>query len=141
MVLAVQRISISTLPRPSTDPWTKGHAHCDSCSRNAGTSVCGSMSTRSLPPLPLRTTAARCAKSTSVTRSRSPSDNRIPLPYNSWANKRDSPRSRFPIIGVGGVTSGSDAKAKVAGADLVQIYTGLIYRGPTIVPACARAAR
>ncbi len=36
-----------------------------------------------------------------------------------------------PIIGVGGVMSGADALAKRrAGADLVQIYTGLIYRGP-----------
>jgi dihydroorotate dehydrogenase len=46
----------------------------------------------------------------------------------------------FPIIGVGGVMSGADAKAKiVAGADLVQIYTGLIYRGPGIVGEAARA--
>ncbi|MFY9509426.1 MAG: quinone-dependent dihydroorotate dehydrogenase, partial [Rubrivivax sp.] len=37
----------------------------------------------------------------------------------------------YPIIGVGGVLSGADAKAKLeAGADLVQIYTGLIYKGP-----------
>lgn len=46
----------------------------------------------------------------------------------------------FPIIGVGGVMSAADALAKrAAGADLVQIYTGLIYRGPALVPACARA--
>ena len=46
----------------------------------------------------------------------------------------------FPIIGVGGVMSGADAAAKVAaGADLVQIYTGLIYRGPGIVGDAARA--
>ena len=46
----------------------------------------------------------------------------------------------FPIIGVGGVMSGADARAKLAaGADLVQIYTGLIYRGPALVPHCARA--
>ncbi len=45
-----------------------------------------------------------------------------------------------PIIGVGGVMSGADAKAKIdAGADLVQIYTGLIYRGPGIVSEAARA--
>ena len=44
------------------------------------------------------------------------------------------------IIGVGGVMSGADAAAKVAaGADLVQIYTGLIYRGPAIVGEAARA--
>jgi dihydroorotate dehydrogenase len=40
----------------------------------------------------------------------------------------------YPIIGVGGVMSGADAKAKVeAGADLVQVYTGLIYAGPALV--------
>ena len=47
---------------------------------------------------------------------------------------------RFPIIGVGGVMSGADARAKrEAGADLVQIYTGLIYKGPTLVTESARA--
>ena len=46
----------------------------------------------------------------------------------------------FPIIGVGGVLSGADARAKIAaGADLVQIYTGLIYRGPALVSEAARA--
>jgi dihydroorotate dehydrogenase len=48
----------------------------------------------------------------------------------------------FPIIGVGGVMSGADAAAKVqAGADLVQIYTGLIYRGPALVREAALAVR
>jgi len=46
----------------------------------------------------------------------------------------------FPIIGVGGVMSADDARAKVqAGADLVQIYTGLIYQGPELVGQAARA--
>ncbi|MCA3242362.1 MAG: quinone-dependent dihydroorotate dehydrogenase [Rubrivivax sp.] len=46
----------------------------------------------------------------------------------------------FPIVGVGGVMSGADARAKLeAGADLVQIYTGLIYRGPEIVGEAAQA--
>jgi len=46
----------------------------------------------------------------------------------------------YPIIGVGGVMSGDDARAKLqAGADLVQIYTGLIYKGPALVSECARA--
>ena len=46
----------------------------------------------------------------------------------------------FPIVGVGGVMSGDDARAKIdAGADLVQIYTGLIYRGPALVGDVARA--
>jgi dihydroorotate dehydrogenase len=48
--------------------------------------------------------------------------------------------TRFPIIGVGGVMSGRDARAKrEAGADLVQIYTGLIYKGPALVRQAARA--
>ena len=46
----------------------------------------------------------------------------------------------YPVIGVGGVMSGADARAKLeAGADLVQVYTGLIYQGPALVPECARA--
>jgi dihydroorotate dehydrogenase len=48
--------------------------------------------------------------------------------------------SGYPIIGVGGVLSGRDAQAKIAaGADLVQVYTGLIYKGPELVADCARA--
>jgi len=48
----------------------------------------------------------------------------------------------FPIVGVGGVMSGADARAKrEAGADLVQLYTGLIYRGPALVTEAARALR
>jgi dihydroorotate dehydrogenase len=46
----------------------------------------------------------------------------------------------FPIIGVGGVMSAEDAQEKMAaGADLVQVYTGFIYRGPRLVPEIARA--
>lgn len=46
----------------------------------------------------------------------------------------------LPIIGVGGILSGSDAKAKIeAGASLVQLYTGLIYQGPALVRECAAA--
>jgi dihydroorotate dehydrogenase len=46
----------------------------------------------------------------------------------------------FPIIGVGGILSGADAVAKVrAGADVVQIYTGLIYRGPELITEVAKA--
>ncbi|MDD2547418.1 MAG: quinone-dependent dihydroorotate dehydrogenase, partial [Burkholderiaceae bacterium] len=38
---------------------------------------------------------------------------------------------RFPIVGVGGILSAADAVSKIeAGADVVQIYTGLIYEGP-----------
>ena len=46
----------------------------------------------------------------------------------------------FPIIGVGGIMSAEDAVGKIhAGADVVQIYTGLIYRGPALVVKSARA--
>ena len=46
----------------------------------------------------------------------------------------------YPIIGVGGVMSAADAKAKIAaGADLVQLYTGFIYEGPELVGKAARA--
>lgn len=48
----------------------------------------------------------------------------------------------IPIIGVGGITSGADAQAKIAaGASLVQLYTGLIYRGPALVRECVDALR
>ena len=49
---------------------------------------------------------------------------------------------QFPIIGVGGILSAQDALSKIdAGADLVQIYTGLIYQGPALVRAAAEAIR
>jgi len=45
-----------------------------------------------------------------------------------------------PIIGVGGIARGEDAAAKVrAGASLVQIYTGFIYRGPHLISEAVRA--
>ena len=45
-----------------------------------------------------------------------------------------------PIIGVGGIMSGADAREKVAaGATLVQFYTGMIYRGPDLVRECVAA--
>jgi len=48
----------------------------------------------------------------------------------------------LPIIGVGGIFSGADARAKIdAGASLVQLYTGLIYQGPALVRECAEALR
>ena len=48
--------------------------------------------------------------------------------------------ARYPIIGVGGVMSAQDAVAKIeAGADLVQIFSGLVYEGPALVSAAARA--
>ncbi len=52
-------------------------------------------------------------------------------------------KNEVPIIGVGGILSGEDAQAKIdAGASLVQLYSGLIYRGPALVRECvARLAR
>ena len=48
----------------------------------------------------------------------------------------------LPIIGVGGIMSGADARAKIdAGASLVQFYSGLIYRGPGLIAEVARALR
>ena len=48
----------------------------------------------------------------------------------------------YPIIGVGGVMSGEDAVSKIkAGADVVQIYTGLIYKGPELVMQAAKAIK
>jgi dihydroorotate dehydrogenase len=48
----------------------------------------------------------------------------------------------IPIIGVGGILSGAHARAKIdAGAALVQLYTGLIYRGPALVREAAAALR
>lgn len=49
-------------------------------------------------------------------------------------------QGRVPLIGVGGIGAGEDAVAKInAGASLVQIYSGLIYRGPDLIKDCVRA--
>lgn len=46
----------------------------------------------------------------------------------------------LPIIGVGGILSGADAKEKIlAGASLVQLYSGLVYQGPQLIKDCRRA--
>jgi dihydroorotate dehydrogenase len=48
---------------------------------------------------------------------------------------------RLPVIAAGGVLSGADARRKrEAGADLVQLYSGLVYRGPGLVGEVAAAA-
>jgi dihydroorotate dehydrogenase len=52
----------------------------------------------------------------------------------------DRLEGRVPIIGVGGILSGADALEKrAAGASLVQLYTGLVYRGPALVAECVAA--
>ena len=49
---------------------------------------------------------------------------------------------RIPLIGVGGIVTGADAKAKIAaGASLVQVYTGFIYHGPQLIADARRALR
>jgi dihydroorotate dehydrogenase len=49
---------------------------------------------------------------------------------------------RVPLIGVGGILSGADARAKIdAGASLVQVYTGFIYRGPELIAQARRALK
>ena len=51
-------------------------------------------------------------------------------------------RGDFAIIGVGGVEDGPSAQEKVdAGADLVQVYSGMIYTGPGIVRKCLSGLR
>ncbi|HEX7249937.1 MAG TPA: quinone-dependent dihydroorotate dehydrogenase [Burkholderiales bacterium] len=47
-------------------------------------------------------------------------------------------KGEIPLIGAGGILSGADAREKLeAGASLVQLYSGLIYRGPALVAECA----
>ena len=47
---------------------------------------------------------------------------------------------RIPVIAVGGIMSADDALEKInAGAELVQIYSGFIYKGPDLIHECARA--
>ena len=49
---------------------------------------------------------------------------------------------KYPIIGVGGIMSAEDALSKIkAGANVVQIYTGLIYSGPDLVRDAALAIK
>jgi dihydroorotate dehydrogenase len=53
---------------------------------------------------------------------------------------REQAGKGLAIIGVGGIMQAQDAVDKIAaGADAVQLYTGLIYRGPSLVGECARA--
>ena len=48
----------------------------------------------------------------------------------------------IPLVGVGGIMQAADAAQKAAaGASLVQLYTGLIYRGPALIDECVDAIR
>jgi len=58
------------------------------------------------------------------------------------AKMKEFLRGEAILIGAGGILSGADAVEKVrAGASLVQLYTGLVYRGPELVAECASACR
>jgi dihydroorotate dehydrogenase len=51
-------------------------------------------------------------------------------------------QDHLPIIGVGGILSGGDAQEKIAaGASLIQLYSGLIFKGPALIKECADAIR
>jgi dihydroorotate dehydrogenase len=51
-------------------------------------------------------------------------------------------QGRVPLIGVGGIAGGADARAKIdAGASLVQLYTGFIYDGPRLIAQARKACR
>ncbi len=55
---------------------------------------------------------------------------------------RTALQGEVTLIGAGGILSGEDAAAKAAaGASLVQLYTGLVYRGPELVAECVAAWR
>ncbi|CAN1484027.1 PyrD Dihydroorotate dehydrogenase [Burkholderiaceae bacterium] len=56
------------------------------------------------------------------------------------ARLRQRVGAELAIIGVGGIVAGQHAAEKIAaGADAVQVYTGLIYRGPALVSECVKA--
>jgi dihydroorotate dehydrogenase len=56
------------------------------------------------------------------------------------ASFRDRLAGKVALIGAGGILCADDARTKIgAGASLVQIYTGLIYRGPALVRECVSA--
>ena len=48
-------------------------------------------------------------------------------------------KGQIPIIGVGGILSGAEAQSKIeAGSSLVQLYSGLIYKGPRLIKECVK---
>jgi dihydroorotate dehydrogenase len=66
----------------------------------------------------------------------------LPATLRTIESLREAVGRNLPIIAVGGIQSGEDARAVIqAGASLVQIYTGLIYRGPGLVTEVRRALR
>jgi dihydroorotate dehydrogenase len=58
------------------------------------------------------------------------------------AQLRQAIGEHFPIVGVGGIMGGEDATSKInSGADMVQIYSGLIYKGPELVTEISKALK
>ncbi len=61
-------------------------------------------------------------------------------PVKAGSTLAASLQGSLPIIGVGGILSGDDAKEKIAaGASLVQLYSGLIYKGPQLIKDSRKA--
>ena len=59
-----------------------------------------------------------------------------------WGAEAAPGALRLPIVGVGGIMSADDAcRILDAGATLVQLYSGFIYKGPDLVKAVAQGAR
>ena len=57
------------------------------------------------------------------------------------ARARDRVGPNFPLVGVGGIFTPEDVRAKIAaGADLVQLYTSFVYEGPMLPSRLARAS-
>jgi dihydroorotate dehydrogenase len=51
-------------------------------------------------------------------------------------------QGKVGLVGVGGILEGDDAVTKLdAGASLVQVYSGLIYRGPALIAECVNEIR
>ena len=88
------------------------------------------------------TTLSRPDTLTSTSKSEQGGLSGAPLASLSTSTIRDMYRltkGLIPIIGVGGVSSGSDAWEKVlAGASLVQLYTAMVYNGPPVVSKVRR---
>lgn len=63
-----------------------------------------------------------------------------PMADKVLAEMRSLLPAEIALIGVGGITCGQDAVDKLElGADLVQFYTGMVYRGPALVNECLEA--
>lgn len=66
----------------------------------------------------------------------------LPLADNRLAALHERMGNKAVLFGVGGVSCGNDALSKIhLGADLVQLYSGLIFQGPALVRDCIEATR